>query len=582
MAEQRAAGQGGPAHGRRRRQPRRLPRGRRAVRHDDVRRLHRRRRRGARARRASRAPATATTTSSRSSSTARRSTPRAAARSATAARSRTDTGTRRGPRHDVRPAQPAPPRRPDHRAARSRPGQLATAAIDVDRRDAIRRNHTATHLLHHALRQVLGDHVKQAGSLVAPDRLRFDFSHYEPVTRRADRARSSGSPTRRRSPTPACGRSRRRKDEAEELGAIAFFGDKYGDIVRVLEAGPSIELCGGTHVRATGDIGTIKIVSEGSIGSNLRRIEAVTGRGQRRPAAARRAGAGRGRQARRRAGRRPRRRRPAQARRAAGAGRRDQGAARQAGHRPGRRAGRDGDRRRRRRSASTGWRRATCATSRSPCATSRASTSSCSAASRPTGGVSLVAAVAPGDRASRPPALIRDAAKAVGGGGGGKGDVATAGGKDPGGIDEALRIAADAVGRRAGGLTDAGARPRPRLEAHRCRRQRPLRHDRLAADRARSAAGSRRDDHERIAALVRDEEAELRRRRAAAAACPAATGRRRGLPGPRSTALATVVGVPVETHDERFTTVTAERAPGRGRRARPGPRARSSTRSPRP
>ena len=276
MAEQRAAGQGGPAHGRRRRQPRRLPRGRRAVRHDDVRRLHRRRRR----RRASSpcvpVPA-ATTTSSRSSSTARRSTPRAAARSATAARSRTETGHGRGARHDVRPAQPAPPHRPASPSGTITAGQLATAAIDVARRDATRRNHTATHLLHHALREVLGDHVKQAGSLVAPDRLRFDFSHYEPVTRRADRARSSASPTRRRSPTPACGRSRRRKAEAEELGAIAFFGDKYGDIVRVLEAGPSIELCGGTHVRATGDIGTIKVVSEGSIGSNLRRIEAVTG-----------------------------------------------------------------------------------------------------------------------------------------------------------------------------------------------------------------------------------------------------------------------------------------------------------------
>ena len=125
---------------------------------------------------------------------------------------------------------------------------------------------------------MLGDHVKQAGSLVAPDRLRFDFSHYEPVTAeqierdRAHRQRrdAANTPVRAFETTKA---------EAEELGAIAFFGDKYGDIVRVLEAGPSIELCGGTHVRATGDIGTIKVVSEGSIGSNLRRIEAVTGDG---------------------------------------------------------------------------------------------------------------------------------------------------------------------------------------------------------------------------------------------------------------------------------------------------------------
>jgi alanyl-tRNA synthetase len=158
-------------------------------------------------------------------------------------------------------------------------GQLAAAEIDVARRDAIRRNHTATHLLHWALREVLGDHVKQQGSLVAPDRLRFDFSHYAAVTpeeiaRIEDLANGdilANDPVRHYETT---------KEFAEQLGAIAFFGDKYGDIVRVLEAGPhSTELCGGTHVRATGDIGPLKIVSEGSIGSNQRRIEAVTGFG---------------------------------------------------------------------------------------------------------------------------------------------------------------------------------------------------------------------------------------------------------------------------------------------------------------
>ena len=156
-------------------------------------------------------------------------------------------------------------------------GQEAHAAIDADRRRAIRRNHTGTHILHWALRQVLGNHVKQAGSLVAPDRLRFDFSHYAPVTadeieRIEDLANGevlSNDRVRVYETTKA---------EAEAMGAIAFFGDKYGDVVRVLEAGRnSLELCGGTHVRALGDIGTIKIVSEGSIGSNLRRIEAVTG-----------------------------------------------------------------------------------------------------------------------------------------------------------------------------------------------------------------------------------------------------------------------------------------------------------------
>ncbi|HET6948966.1 MAG TPA: alanine--tRNA ligase, partial [Acidimicrobiales bacterium] len=158
-------------------------------------------------------------------------------------------------------------------------GQAATARIDGDRRDAIRRNHTGTHILHWALRQVLGSHVKQQGSLVAPDRLRFDFSHFEPVTPAqlreiedlANREILDNAPVRHFETT---------MNEARELGAIAFFGDKYGDIVRVLEAGShSIELCGGTHVRRLGDIGPVKVTSEGSIGSNLRRIEAVTGLG---------------------------------------------------------------------------------------------------------------------------------------------------------------------------------------------------------------------------------------------------------------------------------------------------------------
>jgi alanyl-tRNA synthetase len=155
-------------------------------------------------------------------------------------------------------------------------GQTATATIDVDRRNQIRRNHTGTHLLHHALRVVLGDHVKQAGSHVGPDRLRFDFSHYDAVTPEqiAEIEKIANTETLTNEPTRAFETT---KDEAEALGAIAFFGDKYGDIVRVLEAGSTVELCGGTHVKATGDIGTVKVVSESSIGSNLRRIEAVTG-----------------------------------------------------------------------------------------------------------------------------------------------------------------------------------------------------------------------------------------------------------------------------------------------------------------
>jgi alanyl-tRNA synthetase len=158
-------------------------------------------------------------------------------------------------------------------------GQRALARIDGERRDAIRRNHTGTHVLHWALREVLGHHVKQQGSLVAPDRLRFDFSHFEAVTDEQLRAIEDlanaeildNESVRHFETTMA---------EARDLGAIAFFGEKYGDIVRVLEAGRhSVELCGGTHVRRLGDIGPVKVVSEGSIGSNLRRIEAVTGFG---------------------------------------------------------------------------------------------------------------------------------------------------------------------------------------------------------------------------------------------------------------------------------------------------------------
>ncbi len=157
-------------------------------------------------------------------------------------------------------------------------GDEVIAEIDGVRRDRIRRNHTATHVLHWALREVLGTHVQQAGSFVSPDRLRFDFSHHEPVTvdqlaqveRLANAQVISDAPVRHYETT---------KVEAESIGAIAFFGEKYGDIVRVLEAGPSTELCGGTHVHALGFIGPIKVVSEGSIGSNLRRIEAMTGDG---------------------------------------------------------------------------------------------------------------------------------------------------------------------------------------------------------------------------------------------------------------------------------------------------------------
>jgi alanyl-tRNA synthetase len=157
------------------------------------------------------------------------------------------------------------------------PGQEATAAVDQERRDNIRRNHTGTHLLHWALREVLGPHVRQHGSLVSPDYLRFDFSHYGPVSE-DEMLKIEQLANERILANEHVRAYETSKSEAEQLGAIAFFGDKYGDVVRVVEAGQrSMELCGGTHVDALGMIGPIKVTSEASIGANLRRIFATTG-----------------------------------------------------------------------------------------------------------------------------------------------------------------------------------------------------------------------------------------------------------------------------------------------------------------
>jgi alanyl-tRNA synthetase len=156
-------------------------------------------------------------------------------------------------------------------------GQDALATIDGIRRDALRRNHTGTHLLHSALRRVLGDHVRQQGSMVAPDRLRFDFSHHGGVAPEELAAVASLANADVLTDADVVVEEKT-KAEAEAMGALAFFGDKYGERVRVVRAGEhSIELCGGTHVGALGMIGPITVVSESSIGSNTRRLEAVTG-----------------------------------------------------------------------------------------------------------------------------------------------------------------------------------------------------------------------------------------------------------------------------------------------------------------
>ena len=340
--------------------------------------------------------------------------------------------------------------------ARSRRASRSRRVVDRETRHATMRNHTATHLLHAALRERLGTHVRQAGSAVRPDKLRFDFTHGQALGAEELREVEDRVNEWIKASRPVRWLEMERA-EAEKLGAMALFGEKYGEWVRVVEVdGVSRELCGGTHVANTAEIGIFKIASEGSSAANVRRIEALTG-----PAAIdwfreREAAPARGRRAARLAAgparrRAARGRAPARGRRGRRAGGRSSCSARR----------RSGSPPRPSRSSGVKWSpaarlrwptRSSCSTSPTASSRSSAATSAIALGGAEGGKVGLVVLVSKGavERGLSAAEVVREAAPIVGGGGGGRDEMAQAGGKDAAKLDEALAAARGAIERAAG------------------------------------------------------------------------------------------------------------------------------------